>query len=172
MKIKDRPELKSKPAPLTTKPDELVVDAVKRMAEKNFGSIIVLKPDDTVAGILTERDIFRRVVAELRDPSTTRVSEVMTADVRTANEEDNLLDWLRIMSNERFRRLPVVDEQGRLTSVMSQGDFVSYTWPQLFQQAATLVKSTIGAGPQIFLIAGGIFVYTILLVFSLVYAFQ
>ena len=71
MKIKDRPELKSKPAPLTTKPDELVVDAVKRMAEKNFGSIIVLKPDDTVAGILTERDIFRRVVAELRDPSTT-----------------------------------------------------------------------------------------------------
>ena len=96
----------------------------------------------------------------------------MTADVRTANEEDNLLDWLRIMSNERFRRLPVVDEQGRLTSVMSQGDFVSYTWPQLFQQAATLVKSTIGAGPQIFLIAGGIFIYTILLVFSLVYAFQ
>ncbi|OUX95267.1 MAG: signal transduction protein [Hyphomonas sp. TMED17] len=167
MKIKDRPELKSKPAPLTTRPDELVVNAVKQMAEKNFGSIVVVNDDNTIAGIVTERDIFRRVVAELRDPATTRVSEVMTRDVRTANEEDNLLDWLRIMSNERFRRLPVVDDDGRLKSVMSQGDFVSYTWPQLFQQAATLVKSTIGAGPQIFLIIGGILVYTTLLVFVL-----
>lgn len=167
MKIKDRPELKSKSAPLTAGPDEVIVDAVKRMAEKNFGSVIVVNEDNTVAGIVTERDIFRRVVAELRDPETTRVSEVMTRDVRTANEDDNLLDWLRIMSNERFRRLPVVDDEGRLKSVMSQGDFVSYTWPQLFQQATTLVKSTVGAGPQIFLIIGGVLIYSVLLVFVL-----
>ena len=48
----------------------------------------------------------------------------MTTQVRAAKEDDNLLDWLRIMSNDRFRHLPVVDEEGKVVSMMSQGDFV------------------------------------------------
>ncbi|MEO0466649.1 MAG: CBS domain-containing protein [Pseudomonadota bacterium] len=167
MKIKDRPELKSKPAPLTAPPDMFVFDAVTQMADQNVGSIVVVNDDHTIAGIVTERDIFRRLVAAKKDPSTTRVSEVMTTQIRAASEDDNLLDWLRIMSNERFRRLPIVDTDGRLTSIMSQGDFVSYTWPQLFEQAKTLAKSTFGAGYQIFFILGGVLLYTVLLVIAL-----
>ena len=167
MKIKDRTEFKTKPAPLTAKPDDLVVDAVSRMADKNFGSVVVVNEDGTVAGIVTERDVFRRVVADRRDPASTTVSDVMTTSVRTAREDDNLLDWLRVMSNERFRRLPIVDEEGRLKSIMSQGDFVSYTWPQLFEQAKVLARSTFGAGTQLFFIGGGILLYTVLIVLAL-----
>lgn len=167
MKIKDRREFKIKPAPLTARKDETVLQAATRMAEENFGSIVIVNEDQTIAGMVTERDMFRRVIAEKRNPETTTVAEIMTRNVRTANEDDNLLDWLRIMSNERFRRLPIVDAEGRLTSIMSQGDFVSYTWPQLFDQAKTLAKSTLGSGYQIFLIIGGILAYTVLLIFAL-----
>lgn len=170
MKIKDRAEYKSKPKPLTAKPDETVLSATQRMAEKNFGSIVVVNDDGTVAGMVTERDIFKRVVAGRRDPETTKVSEIMTSDVRTANEDDNLLEWLRIMSNERFRRLPIVDSEGKLTSIMSQGDFVSYTWPQLFEQLKALASSTLGSKYQIFLIVSGVLIYSILLIFALGYA--
>ena len=127
MKIKDRPEYRTKPKPMICKPDEMVRDAVERMSKRNYGAIIVTGGDDKVVGMMTERDVMRRVVAERRDPDATRVSEVMTADVRCANADDDYVDWLRIMSNERFRRLPIVDAEGRLVNSMTQGDFVSYT---------------------------------------------
>jgi CBS domain-containing protein len=172
MKIKDQPGFHSKPAPITEKPDGIVLDAVKKMAEQNVGSDVVINEDRTVAGILTERDIFRRVVADQKDPATTQLHEVMSTNLRTANEDDNLLTWLRIMSNERFRRLPVVDENGRLTAIMSQGDFVSYTWPQLLDHAKTLVKSTISSGRQAFIVGGGILLYTTVLMLGLAYAIK
>ncbi|MEL6360612.1 MAG: CBS domain-containing protein [Pseudomonadota bacterium] len=170
MKIKDRAEFRTKPAPLTARRGETVLEAAQRMAERNFGSIIVVNDDGTIAGMVTERDMFKRVIADRRDPEKTTVEDVMTKNVRTASEEDDLLDWLRIMSNERFRRLPIVDSEGKLSSVMSQGDFVSYTWPQLFEQAKTLAKSTVGSNYQIFYILGGILLYTVLLVFALAIA--
>ena len=170
MKIKDRAEFRTKPAPLTARRGETVLEAAQRMAARNFGSIIVVNDDQTIAGMVTERDMFKRVIADRRDPEKTTVADVMTKNVRTASEEDDLLDWLRIMSNERFRRLPIVDSEGKLSSVMSQGDFVSYTWPQLFEQAKTLAKSTIGSNYQIFFILGGILLYTVLLVFALAIA--
>jgi len=83
----------------------------------------------------------------------------MTSEIRTAKETDKLSDWLRIMSNERFRRLPVVDSDNRLVSVMSQGDFVSYTWPQLVAET----KEKIGRNFQTFLIVSSILVYTLIL---------
>jgi len=170
MKIKDRAEFRTKPAPLTARRGETVLEAAQRMAARNFGSIIVVNDDETIAGMVTERDMFKRVIADRRDPEKTTVEDVMTKNVRTASEEDDLLDWLRIMSNERFRRLPIVDSEGKLSSVMSQGDFVSYTWPQLFEQAKTLAKSTVGSNYQIFYILGGILLYTVLLVFALAIA--
>lgn len=161
MKIKDRAEYRAKPMPLTCPPSETVLAAVRKMAEANYGSIVVTHPDGTVAGMVTERDIFKRLVAEERDPAQTRVADIMTSDVRMAREDDSLLDWLRIMSNERFRRLPVVDDSGKLVSIMTQGDFVSYTWPELVNQATTLVKSTMGKNYQVFLILAAVLAYTV-----------
>ncbi|MGB3710909.1 MAG: CBS domain-containing protein [Erythrobacter sp.] len=170
MRIADRTEYKSKAPPLTCRPDTLVYDAVTQMAQKNFGSIFITDAEDHVLGVMTERDIFRRVIGESRDPKTTPVSEVMTTDVYMANKDDQVLDWLRVMSNERFRRLPIVDEDRRLLSVMSQGDFVSYTWPQLLGQVGQMAQATFAPAFNMIAIVGGIAIYTIVLILILLYA--
>lgn len=162
MKIKNRPEYGNKPVPLTCGPDTTVLAAVKLMAEKNFGSIIVVDEERRVLGLMTERDIFKRVMAPEIDPAKTPVSQIMSTELRKAKEDDDLTDWLRIMSNERFRRLPVVDADDRLVSVMSQGDFVSYTWPQLLNQVSTLAKSTVSKNSQQSLIVFGIIAYALI----------
>ncbi|MEM7491769.1 MAG: CBS domain-containing protein [Pseudomonadota bacterium] len=161
MQIQDRPEFKSKPKPMTALASDTIRTAAERMAQKNYGAIIIIDEDEKVIGMLTERDLMRRVLAESRDPDTTKVSDVMTREVRVARKDDNLIDWLRIMSNERFRRLPIVDEKGKLTSIMTQGDFVSYTWPDLINQAVTLAKGSLGKNYQIFYILAGVLFYTL-----------
>jgi len=117
---------------------------------------------------MTERDIFKRVMAPELDPAKTKVSQVMSKELRKAREDENLTDWLRIMSNERFRRLPVVDENDRLVSVMSQGDFVSYTWPQLLTQVSTMAKSTVSKNSQQTIIVLGVLLYTLITLFVVV----
>lgn len=164
MRIVDRPEYKSKPKPLTGSATDTVRDGAVRMAESNYGSIIVVDEENKVAGIVTERDIYKKIVAKAADPNAVSLGDIMTREVRVARETDDLVDWLRLMSNERFRRVPVVDENGSLVSVMSQGDFVSYTWPDLIRQAQTLVSSTAGKGFNPIMIMAGILVYTIILI--------
>ncbi|NSX56382.1 CBS domain-containing protein [Parasulfitobacter algicola] len=164
MRIKDRSEYASKPRPLTFPPDAIVFDAVAAMCEKNYGSVVVVDPDDKVIGVMTERDIMRKLVHGGMDAKTTKISQIMTDEPRVAREDDDLVDWLRIMSNERFRRLPIVDDEGRIKAVFTQGDFVSYTWPDLMGQAKELVKASIGKNWHFFLIGGGIMLYTLLMI--------
>lgn len=167
MKIADQPEFKSKPKPLTCPPDTFLKDAAQMMAKSNYGSIVIVSPEDKVLGMLTERDFLNRVVAEGVDPSATKVSDMMTDEVRVARADDDLLEWLRIMSNERFRRLPVVDDGGKLVNLVTQGDFVSYTWPDLINQAKTFVTSTASNNRTLLMIGAGVLVYTLALILAL-----
>ncbi|NDV86972.1 CBS domain-containing protein [Aurantimonas aggregata] len=105
MKIRDRPEFRDKPKPLSFGPDVLVIDAAMQMAKRNIGSVMVIDANQKLLGVVTERDILNRLVARERDPTTTRLDEIMTAGVRVAKADDDLIEWMRIMSNERFRRL-------------------------------------------------------------------
>ncbi len=164
MKIKERPEFASKPKPLTGLADESVASAVKKMSERNFGSTVVVDESGRILGLVTERDIMRRLVDQGRDATTTTLRDIMTSEIRVAREDDEILDWLRIMSNERFRRLPVVDADKKVVAVMTQGDFVSYTWPELMHHAKQLVKATVKSNYQIALLAAGILAYTAALV--------
>lgn len=172
MKIKDRPEYEAKAAPMTAAPTDTIRDAVARMSEKNYGAVVVVDGGQQVLGLVTERDIMKRVVNAGVNADTTPLSEIMTSDVRVAREDDDLLHWLRMMSNERFRRLPVVDENGKLVSIMTQGDFVSYTWPDLVNQAMTLARSTVSSNYPIFLILGAGLIYTIIIAGAVVAAFS
>ncbi|MEL6567429.1 MAG: CBS domain-containing protein [Pseudomonadota bacterium] len=172
MKIKDRPEYHSKPKPMTAAPADTIRDAVARMSEKNYGAVVVVDSAQQVLGMVTERDIMKRVVNAGVNPDTTPLSEIMTSDVRVAREDDELLEWLRMMSNERFRRLPVVDDKGKLVSIMTQGDFVSYTWPDLMSQAMTFARSTVSNNYPIFLILGAGLIYTIIIAAAVVAAFS
>lgn len=164
MKIKDRPEFKTKARPLTFPPDAMVSTAVAAMTEFDYGSVVIVDPNDRVVGMVTERDILKRLVNNNMDSGTTPLKAIMTTDVRVAQADDEILDWLRMMSNERFRRVPVVDEDGRIIAIMTQGDFVSYTWPELLHQAAQLTKATVGANYQLLFVLGGILLYLLVVI--------
>ncbi len=142
----DRPEFKTKPKPITFLPSKKVADAVSIMSEKNYGSVVIVDKQDKVIGVVTERDIVKKLVNKGLSPKNTSLEKIMTKNPRVANENDNVLDWLRIMSNDRFRRLPVVDENNKIKVIFTQGDFVSYTWPDLIYQATQMAKNTFMKG--------------------------
>ena len=155
MQIKDRPEYSRKGAVLTMSGDASVASAVAVMSERNYGAVVIVSPDDKPIGIVTERDLMRRLLAKGLDPIKTPLREIMTSDLKVAKPEDELLDWLRQMSNDRFRHVPVVGEDGRVITIMSQGDFVSYTWPQLFARITEQAKATFELSPSMFAAFGG-----------------
>ena len=96
------------------------------------------------------------------NPKTTKLKLIMTTPVKVASKDDNLLNWLRQMSNERFRHVPVVDSSGKLINVMSQGDFVSYTWPNLVYQVKEVAKENYFKANQVILIIMSVLIYTII----------
>ena len=134
MKISDMPRYTERKSILTLSADSSVFDAVKKMKSREFGAALVTE-GDKVLGIFTERDLLNRVVAAERDAKTTKVTDVMTKDIKVAREDDTVVDSLGRMSNGRFRHLPVVDKDDNLTGFVSQGDFVAMTWPLIFDQA-------------------------------------
>jgi CBS domain-containing protein len=160
-RLMDRPEYRLKQQPLTCSADISVFDAVLAMSEKNFGAIVVTDNLKKVIGVFTERDVMNKVVGKELNTRKTLVKDIMTPNPRVANETDDLIDWLRIMSNERFRRLPVVDVNGHIKAVFTQGDFVSYTWPDLVYQIKTLATATVSKNWALFLIIGGIALYSL-----------
>jgi len=168
VKIKDRVEYASKPSVLTMAAGESVRAAAEAMSARNYGSVVVTDAEGRLEGIVTERDLMRKVVAARADPETTTLGEIMTTEVRVARDDDDLVDWLRIMSNERFRRLPVVDDGGRVIAMMTQGDFVSYTWPDLLEQAKIAARASVGKNYPLGLVLGSVLVYSVVLVGILV----
>ena len=124
----------------------------------------VIDDHKKVVGVVTERDVMNKLVAKELDARKTVLSDIMTSNPRLAHETDDLIDWLRIISNERFRRLPVVDENGHIKAVFTQGDFVSYTWPDLMYQMRSIATATVSKNWAVFLIGGGIALYSLIMV--------
>ena len=163
MLIRDRLESSPMPKPLTTTPDQLVSDVVATMAHFNYGSAIVVDKDEKVTGIMTERDILKRLVGKGLDAKNTTVSEIMTKNPQVAHEDDEVIAWMQTMTKNRFRRLPIVDDDNRIKAVITQTDIVAFTWPKLMEQAAQLAKLTVRRNYQIMLIFGGVLLYTVAL---------
>ena len=99
-----------------------VREATRQMDARNVGAALVTDPDGRLVGIFTERDLLRRVVAQGRDPNTTSVADVMTADPDTVSPRQLAVDALRLMREGGYRHLPVLDG-GRVVGVLSQRDF-------------------------------------------------
>ena len=78
------------------------------MSEKSFGSVMVPNNNQVIISVLTKKDIMNKFVNKRKVAEETLVSEIMTKDVKVVRETEYVLDWFRIMSNERFRRLPEV----------------------------------------------------------------
>ena len=106
--------------PITLPADRPVIEAARCMRDRDIGDVIVTD-GDKVAGILTDRDIVVRVIAEGRDPSKTKLSEIATMKPATIAPDDTVDDAVRLMREHNIRRLPVV-EGGRTAGVVSLGD--------------------------------------------------
>jgi CBS domain-containing protein len=103
------------------RPDATVLDAAVRMNERKIGSLVVIC-DDQVVGIITERDVLQRVVAQRRDPGDTSVGEVMTTEVVCCQPHTKLDEARGVLKNRRIRHLPVLDESKHLCGLISIGD--------------------------------------------------
>jgi CBS domain-containing protein len=98
-----------------------VIQAAKLMKSEDVGSIPVTDGDRLV-GIVTDRDIAIRVVAEGKDVQTVTVGEIASRDLVTVDPQQDLDEALRLMAQHQVRRLPVVEEDGRLVGILAQAD--------------------------------------------------
>jgi CBS domain-containing protein len=106
--------------PRSLSPSDTVADAARALKEEDVGSVPIVEGERLV-GILTDRDIVTRVVAEGRDPGSTSVRDVASSELVTAEATSELDEALRLMAQHQVRRLPVV-EQGRLVGILAQAD--------------------------------------------------
>jgi CBS domain-containing protein len=106
----------------------LVTDTVHRAAQlmksEDVGPIPILNDPEIrrLEGIITDRDIVLKVVAEDRDPKNTRVTEIMTTDVVTCRVNDDVHQALHLMEQHQVRRIPIVNDTGQLAGIVSQAD--------------------------------------------------
>jgi CBS domain-containing protein len=103
-------------------PEALVIDALKLMAEKEVGALVVLEGDQVV-GIVSERDYARKVALQGKSSLTTPVGEIMTERVVYIRPDQTVNDCMALMTNKRIRHLPVM-EGDKLIGVISIGDVV------------------------------------------------
>lgn len=137
--------LKSKPTQgvLTLSPEVVVADAVAFLSEKRVGAVIVSEDGETALGILSERDIVRelgkRGEACLRDA----VADMMTAKLTTCSPEDKAIRVLEMMTDGRFRHMPVIEE-GRMVGLVSIGDVVKARLSELSMEKDALEGMIMG----------------------------
>jgi IMP dehydrogenase len=102
-----------------------VLEAVKTMVGANVGALIVTE-DGRLAGIVTERDYLRRVTLEGRDEQTTPVREIMSAPFVYVGPDATIEECMAIMTERRFRHLPVLGDERELVGIVSIGDVVKF----------------------------------------------
>lgn len=120
-------------AMLIADPTRSVLDAAKLMNEKGTGSVLVVE-GGKLAGIFTERDLMRRVVAVQRDPAATTIRDVMTSALVTCHTDATVADCGALMSERRIRHLPVVDGD-EVIGMITTGDLLAW---ELKEKEATI----------------------------------
>ena len=123
--IKEILDAKNQTTVQTIGPNESVMDAVTRMVEHNIGAMLVIE-NNILKGILTERDYLRFVADRGRTARDTAVSELMSRRVVYITPETSMDEAMSIMTDQRIRHLPVMNE-GRLMGIVSIGDLVKQT---------------------------------------------
>jgi len=112
-------------------------EAIKLLAERRIGAVVVLGADHRIVGILSERDIVRALAEHGPTALNKPVSQVMTRDVKTCTEDDTVEGLMGRMTTGKFRHMPVV-QQGKLVGIVSIGDVVKNRVEEIEHEAATL----------------------------------
>ena len=125
----------------TTSPDETVQAAAQTMADLDTG-VLPIWENDGLVGILTDRDLSTRVVAEALDPTTTLVRDVMNQEVHHCFEDDSVEEAAQKMSQWQVRRLPVLSRKQRVVGIVSLGDLARGTTPEIAGNALTGISES------------------------------
>ena len=124
MRIRDVVAAKSEQRVITVTPSTTVRELVGALAEHNVGALVVSADGERVDGIVSERDVVRRLHAE-PDLLAAQVDTIMTTDVHTCEPDDQLDDLMSLMTQRRIRHVPVCDD-GKLVGIVSIGDVVKH----------------------------------------------
>jgi CBS domain-containing protein len=119
-------------------PDEPVLEAIELMAEKGIGAVLVMRGEELL-GILSERDYARKIILRGRSSAETAVWEIMSAPVTTVAPTDGVDTCMMLMTEKKFRHLPVV-EGDRVVGVLSIGDLVKSVIEEQERQIAELQR--------------------------------
>lgn len=115
-----------------------VRDAARTMSDHHVGCVALIDLEENLVGILTERDILRYFAADEEPRLDRPVAEVMSRDPHTVSPDTSLDAALALMTERRFRRLPVVTDDGRLVGLVTMGDLVRATLDEKAEEAETL----------------------------------
>ncbi len=108
-----------------TTPDAKVSEAAKIMERENVGSLIILGDRGAPRGMITDRDIVTRCIAHNIDVDDCTVENVMTESLQTVRETDGIFDCIEMMYGARVRRIPVVDQTGKMVGIISVDDLLA-----------------------------------------------
>ncbi len=126
MKIKD---IMSKQVQIVS-PDTLLHEVAKKMQQSDCGSVMVAK-DDRLMGVITDRDLALRCVAESHHPAETNAEQVMTKEILYCRDSDEIKDVALNMTKNKVRRMPVLDKDKRLVGIISLGDLAVHSTDHL-----------------------------------------
>ncbi len=112
--------------PTCVTPETPLAEAARLMKQEDVGVVPVVESENSkrLVGLITDRDIAIRAVAEGRDGKTTSVGHIMTSEVRSASPDDSVDDIMTLMGREQVRRVPIIDERGSLVGIVAQADIV------------------------------------------------
>ncbi|MCS7105709.1 MAG: CBS domain-containing protein [Candidatus Aenigmarchaeota archaeon] len=122
---------------IATKPETSVREAAKIMSKYHIGSLIVLE-DEKIAGIITEGDILKKVIVEGKDLDETKVRDIMTEKVITISPDKTIDDAVKIMTEKKIKKLPVVDND-KLIGIITASD-IMVVEPKLIEAIASLIS--------------------------------
>ncbi len=123
-------------------PDTPAVEVARIMGEKNVGSVVIVTGDNRPAGILTDRDLAVRVMAQEKNPGEVRAGDVVTRDVITFQDSMGIYEAIQKMTAEGIRRMPIVDNAGKLIGIVTMDDIVRMLGEEMAAIAANIEKQS------------------------------
>ena len=130
---------------VTVQPSQTVMEVADMLSSKRIGAVVVVEKDGTIDGIISERDVVKALAAHGAEALSRKVFDVMTHDVFTCKPQDTEADLMNMMTDNRIRHLPVV-ENGKLAGMISIGDVVKFRIESIEREAEKMKSYIASAG--------------------------
>ena len=130
----------------TVKPTATIKELVEKLASHKIGALVVSSDGQTIEGIVSERDIVQSMPANFETFQDLHVRDIMTVNVMTCKKDTTFAELMVIMTQKRIRHIPIVDEQGKLISIVSIGDVVKNHISEIDSERTALIDYVKSSG--------------------------